>query len=457
MLNPSFAWSRARRKRGRARSPELFSTDFVCSRCSVACMIARCRILDRYRRVAFLECDPGQSEFTPAGMVALNIVERPVFGEGGHFLLALSVRMLTALYSGPPFSHPSIPNSAHYIGATSPRSSPSHYLAAVQELIRFYRLDVQTPVDMLETSDSSDRRVTDVIPLVVNTMGWNKGLGADLALRIQEIAEPTDVFDIESPVIDPSWLVPYVSPPRLQEGREVSAQYGGSRLHALQPISTTVQMAIFSPADFRNLSILSYFHALFPLDIVPELRQVSAVSWNIALPLCAQPPYEVDWNMAVEKVVLIGAGMEDVVPSEIERVLNGALVGLVSCEPGSLDEDTSMEVESRIPYTQGLSAPSPSTSVCRGLALVRALSPTSSHMHMVTPVPPHVLADGRVLVKGELELPIWGLLDFRNEGGEMTTKGVDLQKAPFLRWGKNEGIGTERRRIRRNLMRKGQM
>jgi len=36
--------------------------------------------ISRYRKVAFLECDPGQSEFTPAGMVALNIIEQPVFG-----------------------------------------------------------------------------------------------------------------------------------------------------------------------------------------------------------------------------------------------------------------------------------------------------------------------------------------------------------------------------------------
>jgi polynucleotide 5'-hydroxyl-kinase GRC3/NOL9 len=34
----------------------------------------------RYRRVAFLECDLGQSEFTPAGMVALSVIGRPVFG-----------------------------------------------------------------------------------------------------------------------------------------------------------------------------------------------------------------------------------------------------------------------------------------------------------------------------------------------------------------------------------------
>jgi polynucleotide 5'-hydroxyl-kinase GRC3/NOL9 len=34
----------------------------------------------RYRRVAFLECDLGQSEFTPGGMVSLNVVESPIFG-----------------------------------------------------------------------------------------------------------------------------------------------------------------------------------------------------------------------------------------------------------------------------------------------------------------------------------------------------------------------------------------
>lgn len=36
--------------------------------------------LHRYRRVAYLECDLGQSEFTPGGMVALNIIDKPVFG-----------------------------------------------------------------------------------------------------------------------------------------------------------------------------------------------------------------------------------------------------------------------------------------------------------------------------------------------------------------------------------------
>ena len=38
------------------------------------------KLLETYERVAFLECDLGQSEFTPGGMVALNVISRPVFG-----------------------------------------------------------------------------------------------------------------------------------------------------------------------------------------------------------------------------------------------------------------------------------------------------------------------------------------------------------------------------------------
>ena len=37
-------------------------------------------IFARYARVAYLECDLGQSEFTPGGMVALNIIEIPLLG-----------------------------------------------------------------------------------------------------------------------------------------------------------------------------------------------------------------------------------------------------------------------------------------------------------------------------------------------------------------------------------------
>ncbi|KAG6370399.1 hypothetical protein JVT61DRAFT_12120 [Boletus reticuloceps] len=71
----------------------------------------RKKYIGTYRRVAFLEYDLGQSEFTPGGLVALNLVENYVFG--------------------PPFTHPSLSYRAHYIRSTSPRASPSHYLHSI--------------------------------------------------------------------------------------------------------------------------------------------------------------------------------------------------------------------------------------------------------------------------------------------------------------------------------------
>lgn len=366
----------------------------------------RTRLLDsRYRRVAFLECDLGQSEFTPGGMVALNLIEQPVFG--------------------PPFTHPTLPYQAHYLGAHNPRSSPSRYLHAIQALVEVYRLDLQFATPFVDIEEE-DNRIADIIPLVVNTMGWTKGLGIDLARRIEEFVQPADIFSFDTSPSDGG------SEPR------------GPRLHTIAlPFSPTQQ---FTPSDHRALSTLSYFHAIFlkPVHSAP-LQQIIASRWSTDLPLCARPPYELTSHLALDRIVLTGAGAEDVVCSELKRVLAGALVALVSGPP---PPEGNEEL-----YTPGSPPPDPASSNCLGLALVRGVSSDGSKLQLLTPVPPEILANARVLVMGELQLPVWGWLDFRDvEGGAGT--GMDV---PFLRWGRGAGAGSERRRVRRNIMRRGQM
>ena len=39
------------------------------------------RLLSGYRRVAFLECDVGQTEFSPPGLVSLTVLNQQVFGQ----------------------------------------------------------------------------------------------------------------------------------------------------------------------------------------------------------------------------------------------------------------------------------------------------------------------------------------------------------------------------------------
>ncbi len=366
------------------------------------------------------------------------------------------------LYVGPPFSHLSVPYAAHFVGSTSPRNCPSHYLGSIQALMQVYHLDIENATFGDESSypETDGDRIASSIPLVVNTMGWTKGLGADLSRKVEEIVEPTDIISF---TISSSLEYDWTNVPPSYASAQVS--HGGPRTHAVEPVPPSTLTSHYTAADHRTLSMLSYFYAVFPCTS-PSLSthaSLFATRWNTSLPLCAQAPYEVDWGTAFDKIILTGAGMEDVVPSEVHRALNGSIVALVNCDPGTLDIDSESATAPypgpSLPYTQGAAPPSPHTSRCIGLALVRALSTSSPRprLQLLTPVPPHLLGSARVLVMGELQLPVWGMVDFHtlDDGGDVA--GYERGKVPYLRWGKGEGVGGERRRVRRNLMRKGQM
>ncbi|VDC04021.1 unnamed protein product [Peniophora sp. CBMAI 1063] len=377
------------------------------------------RLSARYRRVAYLDCDVGQSEFTPGGMVALTILDQPVFG--------------------PPFTHLTVPYQAHYIGSSSPRSSPSHYLSSISSLLHTYAIDLRhaavlDPSLSTSTSISEDGRIADSVPLVINTMGWAKGLGADLTLKIEHLSAPSAVFSFYADALP--------------------EEYDGPAVYRLDPIPPPAHAPRYTAADHRALALLSYFHAVFPpppTSSEDATSQRTVLKWDTRLPLCAMPPYELDARTAIREAVLIGAGMEDVVPAEIGRVLNGGLVGLLQSDDITGPPDASEgEGGWAIPYTQAAPPPDPTTSQCTSLALIRGISPDGTRLQLLTPLP----SEGRTLVKGELEIPVWGMLDFRDSG-----KGEE-SGVPFLRWGKAGAdgvIGGERRRVRRNLMRKGQM
>jgi len=346
-----------------------------------------------------------------------------------------------------------------------------------------YLLDIQTPVD---DDSASDSRITDSIPLVVNTMGWVKGLGADLNQKIESLVEPTDVFDIQTSINEPYPMTAHNTSPNAYgayHSSNVAMEETSARVHILEPVAPSLPVGGFTAADYRAISILSYFHANFPSNVARTglgLEQVTATSWDTTNPLCAMPPFEVSARIAFDKVILTGAGSEDVVDQEISRVLNGALVGLVACQPGTMDIDPnpvegSALLELGVPYSRQEPPPPPSSSNCVGIALIRGVSPPmppqtqglcvgqmSTFFHLLTPLPSTLLPGARVVVKGEMELPVWGMLDFRNakDGKDLgDVADIEADGVPFLQWGKApEGaIGAEKRRVRRNLMRRGQM
>jgi polynucleotide 5'-hydroxyl-kinase GRC3/NOL9 len=376
---------------------------------------------------------------------------------------------------GPPFTHPRQPFKAHFVGSTSIRSSTSHFFACIDDLLESYRLDVKHTYELENDDrsiDSQDEQDEDdglhqgtpkEIPLVINTFGWVKGAGADALYHIERKADLTHIVSLEPSSSDPVWVTQTHSHERSAEVTHLSVL---GFEHAKQDQNQ---------ANKRALMIMSYFHHE---EIIEESRrqeqtrrrkQPLLTKWTTYKPLCARPPWEVRWDIALDNIMLIGSGAEDIVSSELLRVLNGAIVALVgvdlqgygvsSSSSSSAQHQNRNQTQNQIPYKQGASPPIPNISNCLGLALVRSVRPADGTLHIITPIAQSLLAQCRTIVIGEIKLPVWGMLDHRPESKSAgKIGGVDSDLVPFLEWGKGpQGIsGSKTLRVRRNLMRKGQ-
>lgn len=324
---------------------------------------------------------------------------------------------------------------AHFVGHTTPRSSPSHYLACIEDLMQTYRINIKYMRQEMPSNEASpaadDKRSDSFVPLVVNTQGWFKGLGGNLLRKIEAIVEPTDIFSLD---------------PQASAFSTDLQPFSSGHLHIIQPILSSALSPYYTAVDYRSMSLLSYFHAeTLPCD-------GEEIFWRTDVPLCAVPPWEIRCCEVIDQIVLLGSGYEDVVAMELDRAINGSIVALVSEDDGTTTSKA--EPPCRWPYTQGSSPPSPTTSQCIGLAFIRGLDSEGCTLHLLTPVNPARLARCSIIVKGEIEMPIWGFLDFRESDG---VAGVKWERVPYLQMSGDVVMGGGRRKVRKNLMRRRQI
>ncbi|CAE6487261.1 unnamed protein product [Rhizoctonia solani] len=375
-------------------------------------------LTSRYHRVAFIECDIGQSEFTPGGMVSLNLLRTPVFG--------------------PPFTHLSLPRCAHFIGGNSPKTTPSHYLAALGDLAQRYQLEFKYSESLGDgTIDEEPVNISDSIPLVINTQGWVKGMGADLLRSIEGLFTPTHVVEFQAPHIPPPSESFHGRSALFSQESNPHPSNNPNRSIKLLPIVPPSPSSRFSSADLRSLALASYFYGRSN-DNDPDSR---ITHWDTSLSLRSTAPITIDTHSTLESIVIVAPAGDDLVPTDLPRAIVCGIVGLVAPDSPSTPPET--------PYTQGALPPSPQSSRCVGLGFVRGASAT--HLHLLSPVPASYLRLCRMLVLGELTMPVWAFL-------ESEESAVEENGLPFLQWGRSiaEDAGGERRRIRRNIMRRGQ-
>ena len=360
------------------------------------------------RAVGLLDADCGAPEVTPPGVVSLSLLDRPLLG-------APAARL------GAPDAP--TPLECRFIGDISPASDPGAYAAAVHSLLSAWG-GADNPAAAAHAA------------LVINTMGWVRGLGLELLAELLRGSAPTHMLYIRASGSSPddrSAGVPRALFWALQACSEADASAPSCRV--LELAAATRGVAAVEPGgvadaaqqmpqrrsatDARALLWAAWAcaacqpsaaHRWATMLSPGGAGEASAFAY-VAAALAAAKPYSVPISSVCCRL-LHGA----VPASDALRVLNGALVALVA------------EVAAG--------------SRCLGLGLVRSVDTSAGVLHLLTPLPPGSASSVTTLVVGRLELPA-ALLT------------APLHASPYLTaWAlAQEGSGGAAMRSRNNLQR----
>lgn len=365
--------------------------------------------------MAYLDCDLGQSEFGAGGTVGLYLLDTPLLG--------------------PAFTHSRHATRAHFIGSLNPRLESDHYLACIADSLDYFRFNEQYPS---HGSSSTSSKIADIVPLVVNTQGWVKGLGAELLIEIERLAGVTHNIafqaidgDDEATASEPEQRRKLFDGEDYGLDEELGLSYG-----TVLPVAAAASSPLasrYSPADMRLLSILSVFHTTTGGD-----------TWDFNHSLAGCVPLELQTSI-LKEVYLTGDGSEHIVEDDMWLALPGAIVGLIS--------RNEVENHELAIYQPGRGLPSPSATELVAVAVVRAVAPDRSAIQLITSARHESLARVSGLIRGELEMPLAGVIDWQKSIDEAGGDGDD--DLPFVSSREDRGIGMGKKRWRRNIQRRG--
>jgi polynucleotide 5'-hydroxyl-kinase GRC3/NOL9 len=406
--------------------------------------------------VALLDLDPGQPEYSTPGHLSLVYLQEPNFG--------------------PPFAHPIPPGKrrtfrSHAIGAITPSTDPSLYMACASDLYSHYR-------NVLSVSPNC--------PLIINTSGWVQGTGLEILTDLITKIRPTDIV--------------YMS----QEGPlEVTTSLmeaaKGKPLFTLP--SQASEYTTRTAAHLRTMQTMAYFH----------LNPSSNGESFDRTPLTSIPPWEIRYsgeNLGILGILCYG---EQPPASLLADTINGSLVSIVVIEndtaiPGwneepaeqnltslATDSDLSLFDDSPqplqkpvlvrtptedLPYFNPLNSIilDPKHSHTIGLALVRGIDVERRRLQILCPIESSVIEEineqGKkiVLVSGKLDTPGWAYTEELYRKGalekERRKAGEDgdvemsegFEDAPWVEkrdGSQGRGIGARVWRVRRDLGKMG--
>ncbi|KAJ8553841.1 hypothetical protein K7X08_024519 [Anisodus acutangulus] len=249
-------------------------------------------LLQRYKKVAYLDTDVGQTEFTPPGLLSLTTIDK--------ITSDLSIPCLKT------------PERCFFFGDISSKRDPKTYLAYIFALYDHYRRTY-----LLSNGGSPGNAG---VPLVINTTGWVKGIGYDILVDMIKHISPTHVVKIYISAVNKNlpagafWL---------DDGNGAAATL--IEVNSARQDSFNRSVLVQKDACLlRDLRVMAYFRQCFPSDMkITTIKELSRA-------LAAHPPYEIPISSIKIKHLHC-----EVPKSEVFYSLNATIVGLTVDSEGS--------------------------------------------------------------------------------------------------------------------------
>ncbi|XP_019316792.1 polynucleotide 5'-hydroxyl-kinase NOL9 isoform X2 [Panthera pardus] len=325
------------------------------------------QLLNSISCVDYLECDLGQTEFTPPGCISLLNITEPILG--------------------PPFTHQRTPQKMVYYGKPSCKNNYENYIEIIQYVFSSYKREA---------------------PLIVNTMGWVSDNGLLLLIDLIRLLSPSHVVQFSSgrskymPNLTPDYVddmdgLYTKSKSRIRNRGFQLAEFTESLEFADEekesPVVFTGHKLICVQSDFafrktpRNRE--SHNKVLRDLAVLGYLGQLQPPVPKPLYPLHGLTPYQVPFNAVALRIT-----HADVAPTHILYAVNASWVGLCKI----LDDVRG--------YANGpiLLAQTPICD-CLGFGICRGIDMEKRLYHILTPVPPEELRNVNCLLVGAISIP----------------------------------------------------
>lgn len=378
--------------------------------------------------VAVLDCDLGQPEFSPPGIVSLTMVSQPILTPPhchmmyGHEKYSYST--CTGSTHDPSCSksttttHDNVHKTnyceqSYYFGHPTSKADPKTYLLYLSNLMEAYQ-------KIISNSTTSNQWV----PLIVNCDGWVKSMGRDiLCTIIHDIVKPDHIIQIVGPTKSTSFELPTITTTHADDKEEQNDATGSKQqVHILEifgsqdnptraPLQSTTQRnrPLFAPSvrpkDLRALRLCTYFVggssvlSLLGIQFTSHTADRLIDPWSssiIATYLASMIPYRVPFDTISCHIIGNAAGKDTWISTHYTDdmmfdCMDGTIVGL-GVEEGLDDID---------PILIRLHS-------CAGLGIVRSIDRIKRILYILTPIPFSQLQKVTSLFVGggQCELPL---------------------------------------------------